>query len=238
MNGIGKGYSKVPTWGIMITVLYAVVITTFLLPVGFLLGGMPLTDIASTLSDIYSGWLTWIALGMLITCQAALLFISVDQSEKRLRPRQHVFISVGVTAWSFALLSYAATWCVAVAIAGDNTGEAFDTILAGTPFTMLAWWVGLWILWGSAFFVHLRGSPEPVHKAVSWLLRGSILELLIAVPSHIIVRHRGDCSAPFATGLGIATGVAIMLLAFGPSVLFLYIKRLRHYRRQGQGVTA
>jgi hypothetical protein len=32
----------------------------------------------------------------------------------------------------------------------------------------------------------------------------------------VVARQREDCSAPFATGFGIATGIAIMLLAFGP----------------------
>jgi hypothetical protein len=37
---------------------------------------------------------------------------------------------------------------------------------------------------------------------------GSILELLVAVPSHIIVRRRGDCCAPLGTFCGTATGIA------------------------------
>jgi hypothetical protein len=47
--------------------------------------------------------------------------------------------------------------------------------------------------------------------ALSWLLRGSILELLVAVPCHIIVRRRHDCSAPIITSFEIVTGIAIML---------------------------
>jgi len=138
---------------------------------------------------------------------------------------------VAITAWLFALLTYAATWCVAVALAGDHTGETFNRVVAGTPLTTLGWWIFLWSLWGCAFFIYVRGHPEPVSKAVSWLLRGSVLELLTPVPSHIIVRQRGDCSAPLDTGLGIATGVSVMLIAFGPGVLLLYMKRLHQYKR-------
>jgi hypothetical protein len=66
------------------------------------------------------------------------------------------------------------------------------------------------------------------------------LELLVAVPCHVIVRRRNECSAPIATSFGITTGIAVMLLAFGPSVLLLYKKRLEGYRRGGRasGTTA
>ena len=56
-----------------------------------------------------------------------------------------------------------------------------------------------------------------------------MLELLIAVPAHVMARRRHDCSAPMATSFGIATGIAIMLLSFGPSVLLLYAKRANEY---------
>jgi hypothetical protein len=85
------------------------------------------------------------------------------------------------------------------------------------------------LLWGIFFYVYLRGASAAVTRVISWLLRGSVLELLIAVPCHIIVRRRQDCSAPIVTSFGIATGIAIMLLAFGPSVLLLYKKRLDEY---------
>ena len=74
-------------------------------------------------------------------------------------------------------------------------------------------------------------STDPVTRAVSWLFRGSILELLVAVPSHVIVRRRHDCCAPMVTGFGITSGIAIMLISFGPSVLLLFKKRMEGYER-------
>jgi hypothetical protein len=49
------------------------------------------------------------------------------------------------------------------------------------------------------------------------------------VPSHVSVRRRDDCSAPIATSFGIATGIAVMLLSFGPSILLLYKQRMDAY---------
>ena len=62
---------------------------------------------------------------------------------------------------------------------------------------------------------------------MKWLLRGTILELLIAVPSHIIVRHRDFCCAHGITAAGIATGLAVMLISFGPGIYYLYAERIQ-----------
>jgi hypothetical protein len=86
-------------------------------------------------------------------------------------------------------------------------------------------------LWGIVFFLYARRVPQWAARVSGWLLRGSVLELLIAVSCHVIVRHREDCCAPVFTGFGIATGMAIMLLSFGPSVLFLYKKRMKQYEK-------
>ena len=94
----------------------------------------------------------------------------------------------------------------------------------------LLWWLGLWVMWGIIFYIYHRGAPSGVDRAVSWLLKGSVLELLIVVPAHVVVRRREDCSAPLATGFGIATGIAMMLMCFGPGILSLYQKRIEAYR--------
>ncbi len=87
-------------------------------------------------------------------------------------------------------------------------------------------WAGLWLVWGIVFYRYTRGSPDAVTRAVSWLLKGSVLDLLVAAPRHIMLRHRDECSAPAVTSFGITTGIAVTLLSFGPSVLLLYKKRL------------
>ena len=94
---------------------------------------------------------------------------------------------------------------------------------------ILPLWMTLWVFWAVIFYLYARKSDNYVKRQIAWLLRGSVLELLVAVPSHAIVRRRGDCSAPFVTAWGIETGIAIMLLAFGPGVLLLFKKRLETY---------
>ncbi len=89
-----------------------------------------------------------------------------------------------------------------------------------------------WPLWGSVFYLYREEVSAQLDKAVHWLIAGSVLELRIAVPCHVTVRQRQDCSAPCVTGFGTTTAIAVMLMAFSPSVIFLDQKRLQHYQRK------
>lgn len=170
-------------------------------------------------------WEVW-AWGLILAGgQGLLFFLSVDASFRRLKPRQHILVSALTAGVLFALLSGAAMISLDGAVFRDE--GVLDSAMK-----MLALLLGFWALWGMVFYLHLRGSSEGVEKLVSWLLKGSVLELLIAVPCHALVRHREDCSAPVATGMGVVTGIAVMLLCFGPSVLFLYRKRLKIYAQR------
>jgi membrane protein implicated in regulation of membrane protease activity len=92
-----------------------------------------------------------------------------------------------------------------------------------------------WLLWAVIFRRATRSDdPETLlNRAVRWLLRGSILELFVAVPSHVIARRRDDCCAPAGTFWGIATGISVMLLCFGPGVYFLFVERIKKLRPPG-----
>ena len=70
-------------------------------------------------------------------------------------------------------------------------------------------------------------SSRQLSSAYHRKLTDSALELLIAVPSHIIVNRRHDCTAPFVSSFGVATGLAMLLMSIGPGVLFLYRARMR-----------
>ena len=215
-------------WGIVISVFYAVIVVGLLAPAGLRLA-MAGSDAPffKTLGEMYTEWLVWAAIFALIGGQAILLFLSVDTSQKRLKPRTHLAVSVVAGSMLFALLSFAAISAGGAAVAGDKFFDWFwDTEME------VVWiFLAIWLVWGVLFYLYFRNSAAMTTRIVSWLLKGSVLELLIAVPCHVWVRRRGDCSAPMATSFGIVTGIAVMLLAFGPSVLLLYKKRLDGYER-------
>jgi hypothetical protein len=208
-------------WGIIVTAFYVLVLAFLLLPVLILLAtGEPsaLSHLGATEAHNLGDWTTWALILVIASGQALLLFLSVETTRKRLKPRTHLLTTTILTAFFLGILSCAAILSVVVAFQGDNSSIGTMEFFAS--------WGFLWIFWGVVFYVYGRGSSDWVTRATSWLLRGSVLELLVAVPSHVIVRRRNDCSAPMATGFGIVTGIAIMLLSFGPSVLFLFKKRM------------
>jgi len=213
-------------WGIVISLFYALLVFGLLLPAGVIVAGdeHPLSGIL--LQDqfaLYQEWLTWIPIVALLSGQAILLFLSVDTSFRKTRPRAHIAVSVIAGSMLFALLAVAVVLCVGFAVRGDKF------LLADSELGLLGFWLALWVAWGVVFYLYFRNASGATTKIVSWLLKGSVLELLIAVPCHVIVRRRDDCSAPIFTSFGIVTGIAVMLAAFGPSVLLLYKKRLDAY---------
>jgi len=216
-------------WGIVISVFYAVIVVGLLLPAAIPLSAAAApfsSEFYESLRDMYSWWQTWVPIAAVLAGQATLLFLSVDTSFKKLKPRAHIAVSVTIASMLVAMLAVAAFYCVDAAVRGDKFGDSYNL---GTTAGLFGLWAALWVLWGVVFYLYSRNSGQVTERAVSWLLKGSVLELLIAVPCHVIVRRRHDCSAPVVTSFGIVTGIAVMLLCFGPSVLFLFKKRLDAY---------
>lgn len=215
-------------WGIVVSLSYAAILLGILVPAGVFLAeakALPSETFSRDLQGLYGEWVSWVPIVVLLAGQALLLFLSVDTSFKKLKPRTHIAVSVTVGSMLFALLLFAGLSAAGATVQGDAFFDRFWT----SEFQAIAIWAVIWLAWGVVFYLYARGSMERATRIVSWLLKGSVLELLIAVPCHVWVRRRADCSAPVATSFGIVTGIAVMLLCFGPSVLLLYKKRLDGY---------
>jgi hypothetical protein len=211
---------------------------------------------------VYRAWGYWLWLGLLLLCQALLLLVPMDVARQRLPSRRRVMVPVLVAAFLMAQLVFAGFFSLLGLGFGDEGykfieflmrltfGHASANPLTGPTFQqsglsgdeLQAWAVvggmvlALWVAWSLVFavFAQRTNAEGLTPRLVRWLLRGSILEFLVAVPSHIVVRHRNDCCAPVATFWGIVTGLSVMLLAFGPSVFFLFAHRVRRLRPGGE----
>lgn len=161
---------------------------------------------------------------ILLLVQGVLLLVPCAVIRERPVKRRNIVISAVIGAIPMAALALGFFGCIALMILGE---DAVDHFLFEWPALIIL--ALFWLVWGIVFY---RNSTNKDPKAFNsylthWLLRGSILELLVAIPSHIISRQREDCCAPPFTLLGIATGLAIALLSFGPGVFFLFAQRIK-----------
>jgi hypothetical protein len=192
--------------------------------------------VAETLR-MFRDWRYWLWIGVSVVSQVLLLVVPVAVSERRPRGRRQLLVPVVTAAFLLAFVCVTALVALDAGIWGDHPrlttlfGNKEEWGLA----IALAYFVVAWALWGFAFrrFAATADPEALTRRLMRWLLRGSILELLIAVPSHVVARRRGDCCAPVFSSWGIATGITVMLLAFGPGVFFLFVERVRRKTRQG-----
>jgi hypothetical protein len=234
-------------WAVLTVLLYIVTLAFLTLPMvlsafgawGPNSGrGLPLEQALAFYQDRgYWALVTIMALGA-----ALLLIVPVGIARERPTPRRPLFVPVLVCSFFLANLFFSGLLSLLCVTLRDRafdllafTGErvrinpAEGTVVLDYLFGTIAVMAVLWLIWAIVFYLFAKGDdPDAlVKRTTRWLLRGSILELLIAVPSHIIVRNRHGCCAPFGTFWGIASGIAIMLLCFGPGVFFLFAERMR-----------
>jgi len=210
-------------------------------------GGLDLSQAIETYKDPAY----WIWLAVMGLCQALMLFAPL-KANKRLTPRRPLLLPILTTGFFLANLVLCAIFCIVCIIFSDKGVMVFAVIgefvandaakmwgfifgQAGVitsvnvqfVFGIITATAAFWLFWGLVFYWFARSDDQQtlIKRSTHWLLRGSIAELLVAVPSHIIVRHRHDCCAPVATFWGITTGLSLMLLAFGPGVFFLFLER-------------
>ena len=155
---------------------------------------------------------------ILIFGPTLLIYLSVGTSQRYLRAKQHIYKPVSATIFLLALLIGGAISSMLVALAGD---EGLGSIFFSSYLFLAP--VVSWIIWMVIFYKNIKMSTK---WSIKWLRKGSVLELLIAVPSHIISRSRGDCCAPLVTSVGICLGLSIMLFSFGPAILLLYKEKI------------
>ncbi len=242
-------------WPILIVLLYALTLLMLSAPVVMTAFGnwgknenhLSLHD----LHEFYEAWQFWLWLAILAAGQWLLLLLPIHIAERRPPARRPLKIPIIVTAFFLANLFVAGVTCILVVLFKDDGfviysfADRIHNAVRHFPAHGTSDWGGLisfglvlavcWLIWGFIFRRYARpDDPETMlNRSTRWLLRGSILELLIAVPSHVLVRRRDDCCAPIGTFWGIATGISVMLLCFGPGVFFLFAKRMRQLRPKG-----
>lgn len=145
-----------------------------------------------------------------------------------IRPRRLV-LPVIVAAVMMTVLVAAFCFCLAELLYLDDKNWIVY------PFWII---VGLsWILWSIVFFIMYRDTEryKTLRNLVAALIAGSLIELLVAIPSHIIVSRRPGCFVGMMTACGIIAGIFVMLWAFGPGITLLFLRERRKAELQRNG---
>jgi hypothetical protein len=179
---------------------------------------------------LISPWMWALIMGL---AQAALLVVPVRVESRR--PVTKRWLIWPLLAALAMLLLLAGGIVAAVWETIENTNDLTD------PATIIAFVspVGaVWIAWAITFgFYTVRGGRANfMTRLARSLIAGSILELLVAVPAHVLARTRGYCCAGLGTFWGIAAGLSVMLFAFGPAVFVLFARRYGDLRRPARQV--
>jgi hypothetical protein len=211
-------------WVLLVVGLYLVSVSIFAIPLALFLG-----DPCSFKPDVsFLKFIYIYIIPFLILIETTLLLIPLNIAQVRPIARRKVIFSAiaGALAVGFMVMMIIAS--VILMVWTEN--NTVDYIYSGWGLIIP---VIAWIAWSVIFYRNYKSDdPESyVSMLTSWLLKGSILQLIVAVPSHIISRSRNECCAPPLTLLGIITGIAIALMSFGPGLLFLYAKRIKDKRK-------
>src|SRR5258706_2359758 len=115
-------------WGIVISVLYALILLGLIVPGSMFIFGGELSKwsgLSRALKVAYTDWAFWILVGAVLGGQMLLLFLSVGTSFKRLKPRVHILLSCAATSLLTALLTSAVAWSLGAAAGRDDLLDFF-----------------------------------------------------------------------------------------------------------------
>ena len=165
------------------------------------------------------GELLWTLLVLAIIAASQAIFILVPGTINLCRPirRGRLVVPVIIASLMMALLIGA----VIISIMGLLDVQGKDWFVY--PFWIT---IGLsWIVWGIVFFTRYKdtGLYKTLKKLIFTIITGSLIELLIAIPSHLIVTRQGGWLVNLLTACGITGGVAVVLWAFGPGIILLFL---------------
>ena len=204
-------------WAVLVAVLYAAILCLIWPPIYHLAFW---SKTSSARDPFYFSRQWWLLLTVMALGQGALLAVPVRVASRRPVTRRPLAMTVLAGAAMMAALLVGA-FCSIYEFGFHDAGGHW------TIWTALALGLGGWCAWALIFFrmSRMEEAGDFVSRLCRWLLRGSILELLVAVPTHIVARYRDYCCAGVMTFIGLTLGMSVMLFSFGPGVFFLFVAR-------------
>ncbi|WDE98653.1 hypothetical protein PQO03_12480 [Lentisphaera profundi] len=168
-------------------------------------------------------WLFFLIIFAFGIAQFTMLRLPVAISKKRHIPQRSIHFTIISAAFMMALLIFGLLMGTLFLIVFVKDFFFVSTVLIIVIF---------WVFW-SWYFYRVTSkvkAQDKVKKIQTYLWSGSALELIIALGVHITIRGRKTCCADWMNFIGIICGFAVMVFAFGPSLYFLIMARLKQIR--------
>ena len=216
-------------WALVVVALYLLILVVLTVPV-ILLAFAPKAS-APEAAESYLCFPYWLWVSVMVLGQAALLVVPVRVASRRPVTRRALLLPVVTTGLMMGGLAAGAMYSLLEFALRDKALEGWF------------WWAGIgaglviWCVWAVLFYRASRDAnpSDVISRQCRLMLRGSILELLVAVPTHIAARSRDYCCAGFMTFVGLTLGISVMLFSFGPAAFFLYAERWRRLHPEPMG---
>jgi hypothetical protein len=217
-------------WAFLVAALYLLILAALTMPVLWLALGTDLPSVSPLHQalEIFSLPGYWIWVVVMVGCQLALLAVPVRVASRRPVTRSALWPTILVAGLMMGILVMAAF------LAFDEFFYQAEDSGEWLAWTGVAVGLATWGIWAFIFGRAAKTIPprDLVTRQCRLLFRGSILELLIAVPTHIVARYRDYCCAGYMTFIGLTMGISVMLFAFGPALFFLFAERWRRLHPQ------
>ena len=232
-------------WAVLVAVLYALMLGVLSMPV-LMAAFYSFTGVKDFQSfkdqteamealrqsmQIYSAWQWWLWLVIMGLAQAAMLAAPLRLASRRPMARHSLATTVLTGGLMMGCLVAGALYSIYEFLFRD---KAADNDLVHWLALVLG--LAAWAAWALIFFLlsRKRDPRDLISRQCDGLLKGSILELLIAVPTHVVARSRDYCCAGFLTFIGLTAGLSVMLFSFGPGVFFLFAARWRRLHPESE----
>jgi hypothetical protein len=208
-------------WAFVVLGLYLLILVVLTLP-ATLLAFAPKANVKDV-AECYVYLPYWLWVGVMVLGQAALLVVPVRVANRRPVARRSLLWPIVTAGLMMGGLAAGAMYSLYEFAMRDKESSGW------------IWWAGIgsgvviWSVWAALFYRTSRAAnpSDVISRQCRLMLRGSILELLVAVPTHIVARSRDYCCAGFMTFIGLSLGISVMLFSYGPAVFFLYVDRWR-----------
>ena len=91
----------------------------------------------------------------------------------------------------------------------------------------------IWGIWSWIFFVYWRQGDRytQLGRMIRGLVAGSILETIIAVPVHIWATRQRECYCCRGTYTTLILAATVLIWAFGPGIVLLYMREKRRIEK-------